>query len=136
MRRFLQAMLLQVVANGFLISSQTTKPNARRVGGTTRLFAEMMDISKMKASEMRKELESYGISTKSFFEKSEFEEALKKARAEGKTSAKNNKSSGSGFGKSSASPPKEDEPFDESYQNVAMQKIDKRQLFGQNVIDV
>ena len=30
------------------------------------------DISGMKAGEMRKELESYGISTKSFFEKKEF----------------------------------------------------------------
>lgn len=39
----------------------------------------------MKASEMREELESYGISTKSFFEKKEFLAALEKARAEGKT---------------------------------------------------
>jgi hypothetical protein len=39
----------------------------------------------MKASEMREELESYGISTKAFLEKKEFAAALKKARAEGKT---------------------------------------------------
>lgn len=52
---------------------------------TTRLFAELPDMAKMKAGEMRKELESYGISTKSLFEKSEYVEALKKARAEGKT---------------------------------------------------
>jgi hypothetical protein len=38
----------------------------------------------MKAGDMRKELESYGISTKSFFEKSEFATALKKARTQGK----------------------------------------------------
>ena len=49
----------------------------------TRLFAELPEIDTMKASEMRKELESYGISTKSLFEKGEFIEALKKARAEG-----------------------------------------------------
>ena len=56
----------------------------------TRLFAELPDIDTMKASEMRKELESYGISTKSLFEKGEFVEALKKARAEGKTAVNNN----------------------------------------------
>jgi len=52
----------------------------------TRLYAEsMQDVESMKAGEMRKELESYGISCKSFFEKSELADALKKARAEGKT---------------------------------------------------
>lgn len=54
---------------------------------STSLFA-LKDISSMKASEMRAELETYGISTKSFFEKSEFAEALGKARAEGKTPVK------------------------------------------------
>ena len=42
------------------------------------------DVKKMKASELRKELQSYGISTKSFFEKSELMEAVNQARAEGK----------------------------------------------------
>ena len=37
----------------------------------------------MKAGEIRKELESYGISTKSFLEKKEMVAALEKARAEG-----------------------------------------------------
>lgn len=64
----------------------------------TRLFAELPDIDTMKASEMRKELESYGISTKSLFEKGEFVEALKKARAEGKTAVNNNNSSSSSAG--------------------------------------
>ena len=53
------------------------------------VFAEtstdLPDIVDMKAGQMRKELESYGISTKSFLEKSELMEAVKKARAEGKT---------------------------------------------------
>jgi hypothetical protein len=47
--------------------------------------SSLPDIAKMKASEIRQELESYGISTKSFFEKSELVEALQKARLEGKT---------------------------------------------------
>ena len=55
----------------------------------TRLFAELPEIDTMKASEMRKELESYGISTKSLFEKGEFIEALKKARAEGMSATTN-----------------------------------------------
>lgn len=60
-------------------------PSSRKFS-TTRLYAsKSKDIQKMKASEMKAELESYGISTKSMFEKSEFAEALMKARAEGKT---------------------------------------------------
>lgn len=38
------------------------------------------DISDMTASEMKKELEIYGFSTKSMFDKNEFEKALKEAR--------------------------------------------------------
>lgn len=41
------------------------------------------DIESMRAGEMKKELESYGISTRSFIEKKELVEALKKARADG-----------------------------------------------------
>jgi hypothetical protein len=46
------------------------------------------EINKMRVKEIRDELESYGISTKSFFEKSELAEALLAARKEGKTSIK------------------------------------------------
>lgn len=54
------------------------------------------DVSKLRAGELRKELQSYGISTKSFFEKSELVDAVKKARAEGKKPIDNNQSSGTG----------------------------------------
>ena len=54
-----------------------------------RLWAQQQqplpNLDSMKATELRKELESYGISTKSFFEKNELVDALKKARDEGKT---------------------------------------------------
>ena len=88
MRRTTLISLLFLVAcctsvNGFVIAGP-------RSFSSTRLYAELPDIEKMKASEMRKELESYGISTKSLFEKSEFVEALKKARAEGKTPVNGN----------------------------------------------
>jgi hypothetical protein len=48
-----------------------------------RLYA-LPDLGSMKVGELRKELESFGISTKSFFEKSELVEALLMARAKGK----------------------------------------------------
>lgn len=38
------------------------------------------DVSEIKASEMKRELESYGISTRSMFDRDEFEKALKEAR--------------------------------------------------------
>ena len=79
---------------------------------STRIFAatsDEVDINKMRAGEIRKELESYGISTKSFFEKSELVEALKKARAEGKTPINNGAkatTSGSNTSSSSSGTPK------------------------------
>lgn len=48
------------------------------------MATSLPDIEAMRVPEMRKELESYGISTKSFFEKKEMIDALKNARAEGK----------------------------------------------------
>lgn len=83
-------------------------PSSRKFS-TTQLYAsKSKDIQKMKASEMKAELESYGISTKSMFEKSEFAEALMKARAEGKTPMNDKKkksttssSSSGGFGSKS-----------------------------------
>lgn len=84
--------------NGFVI------PGPRSSFSSTRLYADLPDIGKMKASAMRKELESYGISTKSLLEKSEFVEALKKARAEGKTAVNGNTgASSSSSGSSSTS---------------------------------
>lgn len=66
------------------LSSSTTRPTKTT---TTRLFAatELPDIQSMRIGDIRKELESYGISTKSFLEKKEMIAALEKARAEGKT---------------------------------------------------
>ena len=85
-----------VTVQGF-VGTTTARPpfTPSRV---TRLFAELPDIDTMKASEMRKELESYGISTKSLFEKGEFIEALKKARAEGKTAVNNSNNNNSSTG--------------------------------------
>uniref|UniRef100_A0A7R9ZMH0 SAP domain-containing protein n=1 Tax=Craspedostauros australis TaxID=1486917 RepID=A0A7R9ZMH0_9STRA len=54
---------------------------------TSRLFSStsLPEISAMRAGEIKKELESYGVSTKAFLEKSELVSALKKARSDGMT---------------------------------------------------
>jgi len=49
------------------------------------MTADLPDVATMRILELKKELESYGISTKSFLEKSELVNALEKARTEGKT---------------------------------------------------
>jgi predicted HTH domain antitoxin len=41
---------------------------------------DLPDVSDMKASEMKKELDSYGVNTKSMFDKAQFEKALLEAR--------------------------------------------------------
>ncbi len=46
---------------------------------------ELPNVSEMKPSEMKKELESYGISTESLFDKAEYEMALQQARLKQKT---------------------------------------------------
>jgi hypothetical protein len=48
----------------------------------TLFYTAMPDISTMKAMEMKAELESYGISTKSLFDKRDFEQALMEARSD------------------------------------------------------
>lgn len=69
----------------------TAAPVTRRHGMSyrrvfaTKLYAELPDIASMRVGEIRKELDSYGISTTSFLEKKEMVSALEKARAEGKT---------------------------------------------------
>ncbi|KAG7367934.1 SAP domain containing protein [Nitzschia inconspicua] len=55
--------------------------NNHRVSPLWYISTELPDLSEMKASEMKKELESYGISTKSLFDKNEFEKALREERA-------------------------------------------------------
>lgn len=61
--------------------------HVRRTTSSTAVYASTAvdgdsEISSMKVGEIKKELESYGISTVSFVEKSQLVEALKKARAD------------------------------------------------------
>lgn len=85
-------------------SSTSSKTNSRsddnddKGSREERLQQEMEKCNAMKASELKAELKSYGISTSSFFEKSEFVKACAEARVDG---ASNKKSSGSSSSRSS-----------------------------------
>ena len=65
------------VSSSSSTSSSDSKPREER------LKEEMESCGKMRAGELKKELEERGISTKSFFEKSEFVKALAEARVDG-----------------------------------------------------
>lgn len=98
-----------------------------------KLAKEIDSCNKMKVGELKKELESYGISTKSFFEKSEFVKAVAEARVDG---VKKSKSTGS-TGSTRTTSRREEEEYDPSYRDVNMQKMDRRTLIGSSpVIDV
>lgn len=88
---YLSTLLLFAVlflrTNGFtphVAITKRTAPPQRLMPLSFSASSAHPDIEKMKASELRKELQSYGISTASFFEKTELIEAVSKARAEGK----------------------------------------------------
>lgn len=76
--------------------SSSTESSATNQSRGELISAELEKLKTMKATEMKKELEERGISTKSFFEKSEFMMALADARVDGVT-----KVAGGGGGKSS-----------------------------------
>jgi predicted HTH domain antitoxin len=61
-------------------TTTTPTPTIAGRGGVRPLFYAMPDIGSMKANEMKHELESYGINTKSLFDKRDFEAALMEAR--------------------------------------------------------
>mmetsp|Transcript_4486 Transcript_4486/g.8615 ORF Transcript_4486/g.8615 Transcript_4486/m.8615 type:complete len:228 (-) Transcript_4486:1672-2355(-) len=66
----------------FAIAKRTAPP--QRLSPLSFSASALPEVEKMKASELRKELQSYGIATKTFFEKTELIEAVNNARAEGK----------------------------------------------------
>jgi hypothetical protein len=91
----------------------------------SRIKEEMAKAGSMKVSDLKAELQARGISTKSFFEKSEFVKAYAEAVVDGVK----------GKGGGSAAP---DAPLDPEYRDVVMQKMnraDPRMLQG-TIIDV
>jgi hypothetical protein len=92
-----------------------------------RIKQEMEKAKGMKVGDLKKELEGRGVSTKSFFEKTEFVKAYAEAIVDGKAGSK---------GSSTSSP---EEEYDSSYRDVSMRKMDTqdpRLLQGSKVIDV
>ena len=77
-------------------SSSTSESSDSSESREEKLQKEMENCNSMKAGELKKELESYGISTKSFFEKSEFVKACAEARVDG-ASKQTSSSSGEGY---------------------------------------
>jgi hypothetical protein len=100
-----------------------SEPGASRA---ERLQQEMEKANGMKVLDLRKALEARGVSTKSFFEKTEFVKAYAEAVVDGKTG-------GGGSGSQEA-----EEEFDESYRDVTMLKMDARdpRLLQGTLIDV
>jgi hypothetical protein len=65
-------------------SSSSSKDNDSDVAPAPAQQQQAQEVSTMRSGDIRQELESYGISTKSFLEKKELVTALEQARAEGK----------------------------------------------------
>ena len=113
-------------SNATSTSGTKAKGKESKASRQEKLAIEIEKCTKMKVGELKKELESYGISTKSFFEKSEFVKAVAEARVDG---VKNK----GGSRRGSAS---REEEYDPSYRDVQMQKMDVRALGMSPVIDV
>lgn len=90
-------LLLAVSSNAFVVRQSKRETGAAptyasavaphpRLPNPTRLSmasTALQEVESMRIGELKKELESYGISTKTFLEKSELVDAVKKARADG-----------------------------------------------------
>ena len=135
-KKELVAALEQARADGKKpIEKETTKTpsdvngkqasSAEASSRSEKIAAEKTKAKAMKVGELKKALQDMGISTKSFFEKSEFVQAYAEALVDG-TSKK----------KVGQQTPKEDEPYDPSYRDVVMQKFNPQVLGRGSVIDV
>lgn len=120
--------------NGDTASTNSGPSSSRSTSTSTadrqeRIQQEMEKCQTLKVGELKKELESYGISTKSYFEKSEFVRAVAEVRVDG---PKKSASSGGPNGAGSS-----EEPRDPSYRDVVVTKFSEgKNLLGGNLIDV
>mmetsp|Transcript_33795 Transcript_33795/g.70258 ORF Transcript_33795/g.70258 Transcript_33795/m.70258 type:complete len:271 (-) Transcript_33795:122-934(-) len=107
---------------------EETSSDQPKESRSERLQKEMEKAKQMKVGELRSALKERGIRTTSFFEKSEFVRAYAEAIVDGTTSAK------------AKAPAVEEEPFDPSFRDVTVRKMDKQEqqrlLMGGKVIDV
>lgn len=91
-----------------------------------RIKLEMTRLEDTSVKELKQELESYGISTRSYFEKREFIRALAEARVDG-TKKKSTFSSRSGSAKS---------VWDPMYRDVTVTRFDASVMDPSGIIDV
>ena len=87
-----------------------------------RLQREMEICGAMRVGDLKKELESYGVSTRSYFEKSEFVRAVAEARVDG-TGKKGSSSSSSSSSSGRAGGKAKEEPRDPAYRDVIVTKF-------------
>lgn len=114
-------------------SSSESSPNGE-VQRDVRMQQELEKANKMKIGELREKLQELGISTKSFFEKSEFIKAYAEAVVDG---VKQKTSRTSGASNNSKSQ-RDEEKYDPSYRDVVMKKMDRRDqlLLQGTIIDI
>lgn len=116
-------------------ASSSSTSNNSGANRQERLNQEIEKCKSMKVSDLKKELESFGVSTKSFFEKSEFVRAVAEARVDGVK--KSSGSSGSSSSSSRSGNKVNEEPRDPSYRDVSVSKFSGgKALLGGRVIDV
>ncbi len=125
-------------ASSSTTTSTTSDGGKSKASREERLKEEMAKCQTMKVGDLKKELQSYGVNTKSFFEKSEFVRAVAEARVDGKSKTNSSASSASAGSSSSSSSSSEEEPYDPSYRDVIMRKMtdDPRMLGGGPLIDI
>lgn len=109
-------------------TSETDQKSSEETGSSReeRFQKALEEAKSMKVKDLKKELQDRGISTASFFEKSEFVKAYADAVADNQTKASS----------SGKKPGRTDDPRDPSYRDVVTQKFDRRRLQGQSVIDI
>ena len=118
---------LEDMANKF---NSTLKDKLR----SKRMELEISNLQDMKIKDLKEELESYGISAKSYFEKSAFIKAVAEARVDGvaKVNTKTTTTTSSFGGRSRNN----DNGWDPSYKDVVVQRFDPRVMDMSGIIDV
>jgi len=113
-------------SSGSSSSSSGSGSSKSKASRAEQLEQEMTKAKAMKVGDLKKELQARGVSTKSFFEKTEFVKAYAQAVVDGVTTKK-------GAGSAAAQ-----EDFDPSYRDVSMMKMDARdpRMLQGTVIDV
>lgn len=111
-------------------NTYTNDDSSRSANRKERIQEEMENCKSMKVSDLKKELESYGISTKSYLEKSEFVRAVAEARVDGIKKSSSGGPSGAGQ--------QTEEQRDPSFRDVTVSKLsgDSKMGLGGTVIDV